>query len=198
MTVVRVLVLLLAMGCFGSFGWAMKRLFTKPDGESTSMRALTACATVCAVAHLTSLLWFNNSSLITSAAGALLYSLAVVLFWWSVRSTRTAPLSFALSCDTPTSLSCTGPYGLVRHPFYTSYLLAWLAGTVATEQPWLLVTVVLMGTFYYRAAGLEETKFDSSSLRKEYTAYAEATGRFSPRIWRSGTCRQRMPERDEG
>ena len=36
--------------------------------------------------------------------------------------------------DTPASLNQSGPYRFVRHPFYTSYSLTWLAAAVATAS----------------------------------------------------------------
>jgi protein-S-isoprenylcysteine O-methyltransferase Ste14 len=38
-----------------------------------------------------------------------------------------------------------------------------------------------MATLYYFAAGEEEKRFQESSHREEYKAYAQAVGRFLPR-----------------
>jgi protein-S-isoprenylcysteine O-methyltransferase Ste14 len=75
-----------------------------------------------------------------------------------------------------------GPYAWVRHPFYTSYLLTWLAGVAATGHLWLLSTVLVMVTIYWRAALLEEKKFFQTALSSLYVAYKSRTGLFAPSL----------------
>jgi protein-S-isoprenylcysteine O-methyltransferase Ste14 len=68
----------------------------------------------------------------------------------------------------------------MRHPFYCSYLLAWLAGAVATLSPWLAGAFVGMFVLYLIAARDEEKKFASSSLGDAYASYCSSTGQFFP------------------
>ena len=73
-----------------------------------------------------------------------------------------------------------GPYHVVRHPLYCSYLLVWIAGVVATDRLWLIPTAVAMGIVYARAGGMEEGKFARSSLAGAYQNYQSRTGMFFP------------------
>ena len=75
-----------------------------------------------------------------------------------------------------------GPYRLIRHPFYTSYLLAWTAGYFASGSAWSILTVVAMVVLYKRAADLEERKFEVSKLRNSYAQYRQEVGQFVPRL----------------
>jgi len=77
-----------------------------------------------------------------------------------------------------------GPYRYVRHPFYLSYSLFWLAGAVAVPYWPMIVGSLGMLTLYYRAAAQEEQTIARSGLSAEYEAYKRTTGMFLPRIFR--------------
>jgi protein-S-isoprenylcysteine O-methyltransferase Ste14 len=124
----------------------------------------------------------------------LVYLGALALFWWACQINRRQPLSAIFSSDLPAHLVQDGPYRLVRHPFYTSYLLGWLGGWVATGEWYVAVTFLIMLAVYVRAARMEESKFSGSSLTSEYEAYRARTGLFLPsfRGW-MGQSRRRNP-----
>ncbi len=114
-------------------------------------------------------------------AGALLAA-AFALFLWAARANRERPLLLAFAPNAPEHLQTGGPYALVRHPFYVSYLLAFAGGLAAAATPWL-VPVVAVGAFtYWRAAAREERSFATSPLRDAHRAYAARVGMFVPRI----------------
>jgi protein-S-isoprenylcysteine O-methyltransferase Ste14 len=106
----------------------------------------------------------------------------LMLFWWAIKTNRENRLSAAFSSDLPSQLVDRGPYRFIRHPFYTSYLLTWVAGIPASGQAWLLVTVAVMFTIYFKAARMEEEKFRRSDLSENYRRYASRTGMFFPRL----------------
>ena len=112
--------------------------------------------------------------------GAILYCLALAIFWWTVASHRSKPLAACFSQNEQLHLVRNGPYRFVRHPFYCSYLLTWLAGALATLNIWLGLTFVVMFVLYLIAAVNEENKFASSPLAEAYAQYRSATGRFLP------------------
>jgi protein-S-isoprenylcysteine O-methyltransferase Ste14 len=87
--------------------------------------------------------------------------------------------------DAPQHLVTWGPYRFVRHPFYASFLLAFLAAFVYFPH-W--------GTFVSLAYGLvalnltgarEERRLSASEFGAEYRRYLARTGRFVPRIGRT-------------
>ncbi len=90
---------------------------------------------------------------------------------------------------TPTFLTQSGPYRLVRHPIYSAYLLAWVAGPVICGQPLLLLSTLVMAVIYFFAARQEESWFAGSELAEDYRRYRSRTGMFVPSpaaLWRRG------------
>lgn len=178
----QVVVLCAAVATFGSFFWAMKRFFTKPDGATRGMQAIYVLGTLFTLLHLgLILLHFRFEPLAASGALAL-YGAALGVFWWAVQVNRRRPLSFAFSADRPQHLVMEGPYRFVRHPFYSAYTLAWIAGALAVPEPWLLASAAVMFGLYRQAAMQEEIKFAGSELAGAYAAYQSRTGMFLPRL----------------
>jgi protein-S-isoprenylcysteine O-methyltransferase Ste14 len=73
------------------------------------------------------------------------------IFWWARKIFKAKNPSFAFSSNNPKNIILIGPYKYVRHPFYLSYTLAWIAGSLATSL-WLLLTFVAMLIIYYLSA----------------------------------------------
>ena len=97
------------------------------------------------------------------------------LFAWAIKTTYRRRLSIAYNPE-------SGPFRLVRHLFYTSYLLFWLS--LVVMQPSIVsasVAFALFG-FYLNAAKFEEAKFARSALASAYNGYAAQTGMFVPRM----------------
>lgn len=120
---------------------------------------------------------------VAAALGIGVQLLSAALFAWTIKSTFRRQLSLAYSPDIPEFILETGPFGLVRHPFYASYVLFWFSFIVI--QPSLItgaMAVVLFG-FYLNAARFEEAKFARSALASAYQHYSDRTGMFVPRIW---------------
>jgi protein-S-isoprenylcysteine O-methyltransferase Ste14 len=113
-------------------------------------------------------------------AGAALYVVAFLVFWWTVPYARAWRLKVAFMPNTPESIIVDGPYRFVRHPFYASYLAFWLAGVLASQHWELLVTVAVMGGFYARAIRIEEQAFLDGPLSEPYRAYRASTGAIIP------------------
>lgn len=178
----RFVIILLFLACFTSFGWAMRRFFLKPSGGVAGMLAIKLSGTAFALLHLycllrPPLLLFGPEQLYTAA---LIYVFSLALFWWALLTNRNKPLSAVFSLDAPVHLVQQGPYRVIRHPFYSAYLLSWLAGVVATGRLWLMLTVAIMIVLYYRAARYEESKFAASALGASYRWYRSRTGLFLP------------------
>jgi protein-S-isoprenylcysteine O-methyltransferase Ste14 len=170
---------LLLFLCLASFGWAMRRFFVLPRGSTMGAKLVAVAGSVFAGLHFVAI-FLGNITPERGGAATLLYLCSLGLFWWAIRANSGTRLSAAFSSDLPVHLVENGPYKFVRHPFYCSYVLAWLAGTIATARWWLIPTVVVMALIYWRAARLEEEKFSESSLRVEYQKYRERTALLVP------------------
>jgi len=185
MTVPQLIALLAAWACFASYAWGLTRFFWIPNGPAgRDSRIIERATAACVVLHTATLIWFFDFAPWRYAVALPLYVVSLTMFWCCVRINRAQPLSLAFSNDRPAHIVTRGPYAWVRHPFYLSYLLCWIAGALATGQWALLATVALMGWIYRRAAVKEEAKFTASPLAEEYRRYALRAGRFVPTPWR--------------
>lgn len=186
MLVLKSCALILFTTCLISFSWAGLALFTRPNGIPNGVRLLVFFWIPLVVLHVSMIVLTEESNLILGLMGLSIYIISLVLFWWAVKTTKEKPLSVCYSDDLPNHIMTTGPYKLIRNPFYTSYLLCVLAGVFVTNQFWLLITVVVIFVPYYQVARQEEAKFLASSFAADYKVYKENTGMFVPytnRIW---------------
>jgi protein-S-isoprenylcysteine O-methyltransferase Ste14 len=177
----RATLLLLALVCFCSFTWAIKGHFVS-NRMSIFMHLTAALGLVSAGLQIFALFEIGNADTIRLLGSTLLYAASLALFWWTVSVTRSRRLSVAFSRDEPHHLLQTGPYRLIRHPFYSAYSLFWVAGFIAVLRWYLFPTVVVMLVFYFCAARMEEAKFENSELREFYEGYRLNTGMFLPRL----------------
>lgn len=169
----------LLLACLASFGWAMRRFFVQPAGPTAGMTVIKTCGIAFGILHVAAILT-TNITLARGVSGAILYLGALGLFWWSIKTSLLHPLSAAFSPDLPVHLVAHGPYRIIRHPLYCSYLLCWLAGWVVTGRLWLAPTVAVMLGIYLVAASREESKFMRSPLREAYQQYRANTGLLFP------------------
>lgn len=195
MTLLSWLVLALALVTFISFCWAIKRFFVAEGPPQAGMRSISIGGLACTAAHLATLAWLEPAQGVWAVAGAALYGAALLVFFAAVRTTSIEPPTLAFTGDEPTQLYTDGPYRYVRHPFYAAYLLAWIAGTVASAEPALGVTVVGMGALYVMAARYEELKFARSRLGPAYLAYRSRTGFLLPWLGRDSGSTSLYPPR---
>jgi protein-S-isoprenylcysteine O-methyltransferase Ste14 len=180
----RKLVFLLDLSCFASFGWAMLRHFRRGGPPKLALALTAGSVPVFATVNLAAVL---TRPLACPAAALVLYTGSLTLFWSTVAATRGRNLSPCFQGQLPAAVVCTGPYRLIRHPFYTSYILTWAGGFAATLWwPTAAITVIMAGV-YCGAARQEERSFLRSNLGEVYGRFMRVTGRFLPRLMRHGT-----------
>lgn len=164
------------------FTRALQKGFTRPAGVPLLMRLMGICAALTATVNVIVVLFVR--ALPAPRLGCALASLVVsqIIFRLATRATCAWRLSLAFSDDVPNHLNEKGPYRWIRHPFYTSYLLTWIGGTLATAQIASVVALVGMTVFYCVAAVREERKFLNSPLATIYRHYQQSAGMFFPRL----------------
>ncbi len=164
---------------FATFSWAIKGHFRSDGGTPSGMKWTSAIS-------LAFFAWFVWRLFGINVAAAWPLALALfigsmIVFGWTIQSTRQDRPTLAFTEDLPSFLLHQGPYRYVRHPFYLSYLMFWVGTAVATPGvlPWLVP--VLMLAIYLHAAKREEQKFERSELAAAYNAYRVKAGMFLPR-----------------
>jgi protein-S-isoprenylcysteine O-methyltransferase Ste14 len=88
----------------------------------------------------------------------------------------------AWSSSVPDELVDAGPYARIRHPLYTSYMVAFLALFVAMPSRLTLLILIFNVALFTHAVFCEERNLMSSALAGAYAEYTERTGMFVPRV----------------
>ena len=128
------------------------------------------------------LLWATDAPTIAQLAAVIIGALGLWLFFRTIAASRDRGLHFAFDPDNPVSLVTSGPYRVVRHPFYTSYLIFWVAMTLGAWSVWGIAVLVLLTAMYTVAARTEEAKFAATPMAGEYAEYRKRAGMFWPKL----------------
>ncbi|HEY9713638.1 MAG TPA: hypothetical protein V6C72_09215, partial [Chroococcales cyanobacterium] len=75
-----------------------------------------------------------------------------------------------------------GAYQYIRHPFYASFIAAFIAALIYSPQIFTLTACIMGLVILNWTAAREEHKLLNSRLGAEYKDYMLATGRFLPRL----------------
>jgi protein-S-isoprenylcysteine O-methyltransferase Ste14 len=125
---------------------------------------------------------FYGLLLPAAVCGAILALGAVLLYEWTRRTVIDRNFYVGLAGEVPPAVCNAGPYRYVRHPFYLSYMVAFVA--VAVAFPSLIVSgvcLVNIGLFVYMAID-DEGVLLASALSADYRAYRGRVGMFVPRL----------------
>ena len=169
-----------AMLVYLSFMAGVWLVFRKIQPDPTMLKILKVAALIAAITHVI-VIGMSTINSYQFAAGFALYSISLALFLWASVHTKHNKLSLAFSEEKPKHLLKDGPWQYVRHPFYTAYLLSYIAGTISSGALWTIGIFVCMAGIYFLAAQYEERKFAVSSHSNEWLCWKAKTGMFLPR-----------------
>lgn len=127
-------------------------------------------------------IWATQLVLVAACVGVAGQLAALGLFRLAILATRQRRLTLAFSQDQPTFLVDRGPYRLIRHPFYTAYVIYWWSGAFETLSVWCSLAAMGLTAVYVIAAVKEERKFAASHLATEYAAYRGRAGLMWPKL----------------
>ncbi|MDP1570947.1 MAG: methyltransferase [Vicinamibacterales bacterium] len=174
--------LLIAATSFIVYGLALSHFYRRPAVLTTGTRVHHILAIAFALAHVFTLALTSPPSASAAVAGLALYASGLALFFWAQETVKANPPMLAFADDPPSAPCVTGPYRIVRHPFYAALMLTWVAGAVAVASVWLLAIAAGMTTLYVVAARREEAQYLRSGYAEAYAAYRARTGMFVPRL----------------
>ncbi|CAN7649312.1 methyltransferase family protein [Mesorhizobium caraganae] len=178
--VLDLLVSIFSIATIGQYVWSMRAHF-QPQAMSPGAMAISAAVIATALFFL-AILWIQSQPVSAKLTGLAVELASSALFWWAIATSRKARLRFIFAPDDPHSLLTDGPYGYVRHPFYTSYIIFWIGWGIATWSIWAVVPVAGIAILYVFAALDEEKKFSRTPLADSYKAYRGRAGLFWPRL----------------
>jgi protein-S-isoprenylcysteine O-methyltransferase Ste14 len=117
-----------------------------------------------------------------AVCGAFLALSSLMLYEWTRRTVIDRNFYIGLSGEVPGVVCDTGPYRYVRHPFYLSYMVAFVAVAVAFPSPIVAVVCVLnIGLFVYMAFD-DERVLLASAMAADYNHYKMRVGMLLPRV----------------
>lgn len=176
-----ILVLILSALNFLSFSWGVRGHFQMGNGMPFPMKVLSACSLVFYGLFLISLRSVHGD-VWTVGGTVFLFVSALALFWWTIAITRRNRPDVAHHDAAPHQLYCTGPYRIVRHPFYLAYLLFW-TGTALSVGAWQWLGMILFTVWYGFLAYREERRFIQSDLGGIYADYQKKSWMLFPVPW---------------
>lgn len=165
--------------------WARYKYFgAASNTELRASRVYDPAATV----HLFLAIWYllmptgmNDTALPYTLT---LNTAGISLFMWCIISAKDLNFATAGSNDL---IITSGPFNIVRHPLYVSYLLIWTSNTLLFNSPTLWIRLTFMLAFYLFSAKREEELLINGKCSREYELYKSKVGMFFPRVtqWES-------------
>jgi len=115
-----------------------------------------------------------------STIGVIITVVGMMLFVWA-RQTLGGNWSQTVSAKEGPELVTSGPYRHVRHPMYSSGLIACIGSAMAAGGAFVFLFVFLTPLFLWRVGA--EDRLMSQQFPNEYPAYKERTKALIPFVW---------------
>ena len=163
------------------------RITRKDEGIllAVSLRFAGLCLWVATLAYLIDPAWMEWARLPIPNGlrwlGAAFGALFIGLIYWTLTHLG-KNLTDTVMTRARATLVTTGPYRLVRHPFYVSVGLVILAVTLLAANGFVGVCGLLVIVLLVVRTPKEEQKL-VEKFGDSYRAYRATTGRFLPKIW---------------
>ncbi len=112
-------------------------------------------------------------------------SVSIALISLTIGTHRIPIALWHQTTDAPAHIVTWGAYSRIRHPFYSAFLLAFLATALYTPQVLTLALLASGAAVLNFTAAKEEHKLASCEFGEEYRRYMKRTGRFFPHLGRT-------------
>jgi protein-S-isoprenylcysteine O-methyltransferase Ste14 len=183
---VNVPVLVLVVGNYIAVT-ALPRVFFK-RGTFNLAWWLTALPFVCSQAFLLAAYfahwrsWAGTGTAVTvlSSVASVLVLGSIALMFFTLGTHRVPLALWHQEDDAPASIVTYGAYSRIRHPFYTSFLLWFLAAFALFPHLGTLLPLCYAVVRLTMTAMREERRLSVSEFGNEYREYMTRTGRFIP------------------
>jgi protein-S-isoprenylcysteine O-methyltransferase Ste14 len=125
-------------------------------------------------------IWSIDNIHAWAVLGVALQSASLFLFGWSIGTSGKRNLGLALNDNSSKRLITEGPYKWVRHPFYTSYILFWVANIAIASSLFTLFPAIFLISIYLHASRSEDRVL-AKLFADEYPTWHKRTGAFFPK-----------------
>jgi protein-S-isoprenylcysteine O-methyltransferase Ste14 len=161
---------------------ALQDFFLDAHPNTPRLRALQDLGVAIAVTHFGVIVLRGSAGPNWALAGIAMYVTATLLFLSALEAARRVPLPRTFVDDPmPKALITRGPFAVIRHPFYLSYSIAWLAAPIATHGPLIMLTSFFAIGIYVAAARREERALEDR-FGEAYRTYKHGTGMVVPSL----------------
>jgi protein-S-isoprenylcysteine O-methyltransferase Ste14 len=165
-----------------SFLWAAFFFFERPSKKTGKFLAINLTGIVVIFNSLWQIYKVAFEEIYILFLATFVLMISFFIFWSTIRVCRNFNMKFAFFGQKSSlqAIVKNGTYNFIRHPFYTSYSLTWIA-VLMVSRDWLsFILIVLICLQYYLAALEEEKSILVSNLAEDYNLYMSRTGRFFP------------------
>lgn len=173
--------------CLLSFQLALDRHFIRAGRMPRAALALAILSTAVYLSALVRLWMAGAPSTAASAAAAVVMLGSFLLFHATRRGSPPRCLPVAFEDASPRRVVAEGPHRFIRHPFYVSYMLYWVAIVLSAPSVVTAAGAASIIVMYMVTAAREERSLLKSPLGSEYREYQRRTGQFVPRptaLWK--------------
>lgn len=167
----------------------LPRIFFKKDGRYNLMWFVTAAPLMfnSLVVFAQHMGWLQLIPLFPTSQGVeivavLLNSLSIALISYTIGTHRVPLALWHQTNDAPVHIVTWGAYKHIRHPFYTSFIMAQIASVLTLPHPITLAGFACAVFILNHTASREEGRLSKSSFGDEYIKYMTHTGRFTPKL----------------
>lgn len=173
-----------------SFMGLLPRIFFRTDGKFNLMWWLTS-APFFLSALLASLFYFkflglmpifDNVEIALEALSAIFSVASISLMSYTLGTHRRRLALWHQTNDAPEEIVTYGAYKYIRHPFYSSFILASLATVALCPSIWSIALMIYISLMLNFTAAREEKKLSASIFGDKYRAYITQSGRFIPKF----------------
>lgn len=183
MYLVHKLVVLSTASNFLSFFLSVIIIFKK-DGEFHQLKLnILRFTSLLFWFYSLSILFFNQTHGLKISILYVIAQLILFVFFWI--NTKYVKDKFAIihSKLQPQQLTKIGPYKLVRHPFYSTYMVCYVLTSLYTNTLIIWSICLLLLLQYISAAREEETIILLTDKKNDYLEYRKNTWMFIPYIF---------------
>lgn len=118
----------------------------------------------------------------TTVVATVLLTGSVALIGLTVGTHRIPLALWHQDDDAPASIVTYGPYSVLRHPFYTAFIIYGIAGVLLFPHLLTLLVLSYIVIALNATAAREERRLAASEFGSEYQEYMRTAGRFTPKI----------------
>jgi protein-S-isoprenylcysteine O-methyltransferase Ste14 len=174
---------------------ALPFVFFRPEGKWNLMWSITSAPFVIAplvyvaawAGMITPLIDTRSAQYTVMVVAGVALSVASICLMFLTLGTHRIPLALwhqKPEDDAPAEIVTWGAYARIRHPFYTSYLLAFAAGVLVVPHWASIALCAFAAVILNYTAAREERRLsqEAGQFGERYRDYMRCTGRFVPRL----------------